>query len=119
MRASGIKTCATILTSAVLAFCWISCNKDDSSTDPTENFCKRLTVSNNQPAITMDSNSISNTVSNIQYDSFGRVVSFDFDFKSTTSSERYTGNVYSVVRNSVGQITSYKATINGQNCNWP
>jgi len=103
----------------VLAFCWISCNKDDSSTDPTENFCKRLTVSNNQPAITMDSNSISNTVSNIQYDSFSRVVSFDFDFKSTTSSERYTGNVYSVVRNSVGQITSYKATINGQNCNWP
>jgi hypothetical protein len=113
------KTIVVGIVAAGLALCWVSCNKDDSSSNPTENFCKRLTVSNNQPAINMDSNSISSTISNIQYDTFGRVLSFTFDFKSNTSSERYTGNVTSIVRNSVGQVTSYQATVNGQNCTWP
>jgi hypothetical protein len=90
-----------------------------SSTEPSENVCKRLTTSNNQSAINMDTNSISSTVSNIKYDQFGRVISMDFDFKSSNSSEHYTGNFYSIERNGIGQILSYETTVNGQNCTWP
>jgi hypothetical protein len=119
MKNTSTSAAATIVIAVILAFCWLACSKDDSSANSGENFCKRLTVSNNQPAINMDSNSISSTISNIQYDTYGRVLSFTFDFKSNTSSERYTGNVTSIARNSVGQVTSYQATVNGQNCTWP
>jgi hypothetical protein len=103
---------------AILCMCCLSCKKDEP-TQPAQNFCSRIGVSNNQPSISIDCSNISSTVSNIQYDQFSRVISFDFDFKCNTSSERYTGKFYDVQRNSIGQIISFQATVIGQSCRWP
>lgn len=55
------------------------CKKDDP-VQPVESVCKKLTVSNNQPAINMACSSISASITDIQYDSFGRVMAFDLDY---------------------------------------
>jgi hypothetical protein len=104
----------------LFAFCFFlfSCSEEETS-QPAENVCDRVTVSNNQPAVRMDCNSISGSVSGITYDQFGRVTSFNFDWKCTNSSEQYSGRFHSITYNSIGQIQSFQATVNGKNCSWP
>ncbi len=78
---------AIILATLVVSLLILSCGDDDAS-EPAENVCDRVTVSNNQPAVRMDCNSISGSVSGITYDQFGRVIAFNFDWKCTTSLEQ-------------------------------
>jgi hypothetical protein len=56
------------------------------------------------------------TVSGITYDQFGRRTSYNFDFRCTTTSERYTGSVTDIAYNSLGQALSAEVTINGETC---
>ncbi|HEY4612494.1 MAG TPA: hypothetical protein VII11_05890 [Bacteroidota bacterium] len=104
---------AVVIVSALFSACG-----EDEATQSGENVCTKLTVSDNQPAININCNSLSGSVSNIQYDGFGRVESMEFDWRCNTSSERYTGRFYNIQRNGIGQIQSYQATVNGKNCNW-
>jgi hypothetical protein len=78
-----------------------------------------LGTSGGQPSIFPPCNQVSSTYSDIHYDRYGRVTEFDFDIECTDGSGHYTGHVYNVEYNNIGQALSFDATINGQQCHWP
>lgn len=101
-----------------LCFLLFSCSEEETS-QLAENVCDRVTMSNNQPSIRMDCNSIAGSVSGITYDQFSRVIAFDFNWRCNTSSEQYSGRFYNITYNNIGQVQSFQATVNGKNCSWP
>jgi len=87
------------------------------STSP--DLCSLVSISSNGSVqIDMDCTSgISATISNIQYDQFGRRTSYDFDIQcSGGGSDHYTGSVSGIQYNQYGQALSATVRINGQTC---
>jgi hypothetical protein len=62
------------------------------------------------------SSTYSSSITGIQYDNFGRRISYGFDVTCVGSNERYTGNVTSISYNEIGQVTGWVAVVNGQTC---
>ncbi|MGQ0537638.1 MAG: hypothetical protein ACT4R6_01715 [Gemmatimonadaceae bacterium] len=89
---------------------------DDGPASPRETVCSRVSLSSNGLSIRTDCSSISSTISNIQFDQFGRRISWTFDIRCTTGTERYTGRVTSVTYNNLGQALSATVEINGTTC---
>jgi hypothetical protein len=90
-----------------------ACEKDK---DEEEDLCSYLTTCSDKPCISVPCSSGHSTVSNINYDAYGRPTTFNFSI--TCGSKIYKGSVYSVVYNHLGEATSYSATINGKNCHY-
>ena len=94
---------------------------DGDSTGPGQSDCDRLSFSSRaEIGIEFDQacNSFESTLSNITYDQFARVISYNFDIRCTTTSERYTGRVYNIEYNSLGEALSWDATIGGETCHF-
>lgn len=90
-----------------------ACEKD---ADEDEDLCSYLRTCSGKPCISVPCSSATSTLSNIQYDAFSRPISFNFSIKC--SSKTYSGRVYSVTYNNIGEATSYSATINGKSCKY-
>ncbi|MBM4068833.1 MAG: hypothetical protein FJ271_07790 [Planctomycetes bacterium] len=78
------------------------------------NLGEHLTIQDGEPAVIMDSQDVTQTVSNTVFDPNKRVIAFDFDFKSKNSAEHYTGKIFNLRRDVAGRVTSFEAIINGQ-----
>lgn len=108
-----------LIISAFLA----SCDKDNPTGPKKDSIADYvvLGVSHGQPSFTFPKETIEGYVtsmySNIQYDTYNRVISFEAEF-SFPSGNDYSIKVSEIKRNSVGTPTSYKAeitaTINGK-----
>lgn len=60
---------------------------------------------------------VSAMISNIQYDQFGRRISYNFDIRcSGGGSDHYTGSVTGIQYNEYGQALSATVRINGTTC---
>jgi hypothetical protein len=110
-----MKSGLTILFSLLFV---LSCGDDDSSS-PEESLCDLLGTIGGRPSIFPPCTEVSSTISGIQHDQFGRPVEFEFDIECTDGSGEYTGRIYNVTYSSLGEATSFDATINGRQCHWP
>jgi hypothetical protein len=104
-----------IILLTVLAFL-NSCDKDNP-TGPKKDALTDyvvLGVSNGQPSFTFPKETaegyVTTMYSNIEYDIYGRVISFDAEF-SFPSGNDYNIEVTEIKRSNVGTPTSYKAAI--------
>jgi hypothetical protein len=92
-----------------------------NGTEPERSDCDRLSFSSRaEIGIDFDQpcSSFESTLSNITYDQFGRVISYNFDIRCTTTSERYTGRVYNIEYNNLGVALSWDVTIGGETCHF-
>jgi hypothetical protein len=85
----------------------------------TGGFAGQLSVANGEPALLVPggTGTYSLQQSNVQYDTANQATSFDFSY--VDGSQTFTGRIYEINRDSGGQTTSYKATINGQSYAYP
>ena len=92
-----------------------TCKKDE---EPKEDYCALVTLGSwGAPSISTrncNSGTIDNSVSNIKYDQFSRVISYSFSI--TCGSKSYTGSIYNVTYDNLGVAQTCKATINGTSC---
>jgi len=96
----------------------IGCNKN--STNSSDINCNDLSISNNAPYYPFECNGVfSGTNSDIQYDQYGRKISWDFDYSCSTSNITLKGRYYNLTYNSYGQLQTFEATINGKQCTYP
>ena len=93
---------------------------DKNSTNSSGINCNDLSISNNSPYYPFECNGVfSGTTSNIQYDQYGRRISWDFDYSCSTSNKTLEGRYYNLTYNSYGQLQTFEATINGKHCSYP
>ncbi len=109
------------LTSVALLLCLVAGPVATTSCDDSSgpDLCSLVSLSSNGSVqIDMDCTSgISATISNIQYDQFGRRTSYNFDIQcSGGGSDHYTGSVSGIAYNQYGQALSATVRINGQTC---
>ncbi|MFQ5570667.1 MAG: hypothetical protein ACE5G0_13370 [Rhodothermales bacterium] len=98
------------------------CDSGGSDEEDKASVCDQLAISSGEPTINFKqacSGFFEANITNIQYDNFSRVISFNFDISCSSTSEHYTGRAFNIVRNNVGQATAFDATVNGVNCHYP
>jgi hypothetical protein len=94
-----------------------------TDSDDEENYCGLLSRSYSMrnseiPGLNTGCNNISISYSNYSYDQYGRTISCQFSITCRDQGKIYSGRFDNVVYNSLGQIQSYDATVNGQNCHY-
>lgn len=86
------------------------CKKDEETS-----ICGRLTFSSRAELdISMTCTSRVRNRTGTQPDQYGRPISYEFDYHCSDGSETYTGRVYDITWNEIGQVLSARATINGR-----
>ena len=91
------------------------CKKDkDSSSD--ESLCHYIHASYNSISIINPKSNCHGNFSNDVFNEYGQILSFDFTIGC--GSTTYTGSVYNITYNMAGDIASYDATFNGEQCHW-
>lgn len=91
-----------------------SCSDDSTGPDP----CSLVSLSSSGN-LTLDiecSGGFSATISNIQYDQYGRRSSYNFDIGCSDGSNRHTGSVSNIQYNQYGQAQSATVRIDGETC---
>jgi len=90
---------------------FISCESD-------EDLCSYFSLCSNKACFTPPcSSSLEGDLSNIEYDQFGRTISYDFEY--TCRSKKYKGSFDQIYYNGIGYATSFRATVNGVSCTYP
>lgn len=118
-----MRTFRLILIMLTMLVILISCDKDNPTGPKKDTLADYvvLGVSNGQPSFTFPKETaegyFTSTYTNIEYDIYSRVISFDAKF-TLPSGNVYNIKVSEIKRNNVGTPTSYKAeitaTINGK-----
>jgi hypothetical protein len=96
------------------AFLFIKC-----STEPEEDYCGMLSTSDarSAPALHLTcEGTLNSTRSNVTYGEYHRIASCTVSV--SCSGKNYTGYFNHIVYNSLGEIQSYDATVNGQSCHY-
>ena len=89
-----------------------SCSKEENPTNIEEDLCSYVSPTGyNIP----NCSDVSATRSNIQYDQYGQVISFDFSITCTGSGKTYSGSISDVIYIN-GEVQSYNLIINGKQC---
>jgi hypothetical protein len=102
----------------IVAVGFNACEKKSTKSDKIN--CNDLSISNNSPYYPfICSGTFNSTISNIQYDQYARRTSYDFDISCSPSNETLEGRFYNMTYNSIGQLQTFDATINGKNCSYP
>jgi hypothetical protein len=116
MKAKSVVRHAIALIAVMVGFLlFADCGK--KSTEPKESLCGLLSIQDNQPNIAVNcQGGFSSRISNIEYDVYGRVIAYDFDYSCTNPSTRYTGKIYNIRRDDIGRALSFSAVINGESC---
>ncbi|MCY3843971.1 MAG: hypothetical protein OXH69_10565 [Acidobacteria bacterium] len=94
---------------AIAALAW-SCGDDGSPTGPSSNVCSEVALGPDPGDFFIRGcSSTEVSISNIQYDRFDNVSSYNFNAYCSSTGKRYTGSVNSQART---------ATVNGQRCSF-
>jgi hypothetical protein len=95
----------------------LGCSTDN---DDKENYCGLLsyqtTMRADQPSLKLSCIKSTDQISDIQYDQYSRIIECQRNI--TCDSKSYSVWFSNIVYNDLGQIQSYDATINGQNCHY-
>jgi len=104
---------------AITAFIGIiGCDKKSTKSDDIN--CNDLSIQNNAPSYPFNcSGTYSASITNIQYDQYGRKTSYNFDISCSSHNETLTGRYYNMTYNSIAQLQTFEATINGKHCSYP
>ena len=96
----------------------LGCDKNSTNSDSIN--CDDLSISNNSLSYPFECSGVFNgTVSNIQYDQYGRRTSWNFEWSCSSSSKTLEGRYYNMTYNSYAQLQTFDATINGKHCSYP
>jgi hypothetical protein len=96
----------------------LGCDKDSTESDSIN--CNDLSISNNAPYYPFEcSGTFHGTTSNIQYDQYGRRISWDFEMSCSSSNKTLEGRYYNMTYNEYGQLQTFDAIINGKHCSYP
>lgn len=94
------------------------CDKNSTKSDGIN--CNDLSISNNSPSYPFVCSGVFNgRTYNIQYDQYGRRISWDFEWSCSSSNKTLEGRYYNITYNSFAQVQTFDATINGKNCSYP
>jgi hypothetical protein len=114
MKRIGLISFVTIaaLTLVLCAVLFVSCSKDEDSSSDSP--CEIIKVSNTDISVTHPEASCDMETWEPHFNEHGQVTSLEFTL--SCESKTYSGRIFNISYNEVGDISSYDATVNGQSC---
>ena len=108
----------SLIVSMIILLLFFGCDKKSTKSDDIN--CNDLSIQNNAPSYPFNcSGTYSASITNIQYDQYGRKTSYNFDISCSSHNETLTGRYYNMTYNSIAQLQTFEATINGKHCSYP